>query len=429
MKLPELATLGSLLIGLQGCGTAPPVGLSPLSGAALFDDVRHYESLGVHRYGSAGADQVFDWLARELRAAGLSVTDQAFVMDRQYELRSATMRVEGQDLPVLPQWWLPPAQASFALTAPIVAQGAAQGGFARLNLRFDQGAYLHDGHRQALAAAFARQPAAVLLSIDHPSGEIFTYNVAQTDIPWPVPVILVAPRHAALLDAAQRSGRPVSVAIDGSHHSAVAGRNVIGRLDRGKGRAVVVSTPVTGWHINTCERGPGIATFLALARIARERFTDVDLVFVATAGHEIGHGGMERFLHDEAPPPAQVAAWAHLGASLACVGWRQQDGQWVSDGKLDAKARYLNASTDLAPLVQRHFESVEANRLVGPRAAIGELREVHSAGYTNFFGMAGSHSFFHTTHDTLATTRPHLLEPVARAFADALTEVSQRAAR
>jgi hypothetical protein len=244
-----------------------------------------------------------------------------------------------------------------------------------------------------------------------------------------VPVILVAPRHAALLDAAQRSGRPVSVAIDGSHRSAVAGRNVIGRLDRGKGRAVVVSTPVTGWHINTCERGPGIATFLALARVARERFTDIDLVFVATAGHEIGHGGMERFLHDEAPPPTQVAAWAHLGASLACVGWRQQDGQWVSDGKLDARARYLNASTDLAALVQRHFESIEAIRLVGPRAAIGELREVHGAGYTNFFGMAGSHSFFHTLHDTLATTRPQLLEPVARAFADALTEVAQRAPR
>ena len=81
------------------------------------------------------------------------------------------------------------------------------------------------------------------------------------------------------------------------------------------------------------------------------------------------------------------------------------------------------------PLVQWHFESVEATRLVGPRAAIGELQEVHSAGYTNFFGMAGSHRFFHTTHDTLATTRPHLLEPVARAFADALTEVAQRAAR
>jgi len=81
------------------------------------------------------------------------------------------------------------------------------------------------------------------------------------------------------------------------------------------------------------------------------------------------------------------------------------------------------------PLVQRHFESLEATRLVGPRAAIGELREVHGAGYTNLFGMAGSHSFFHTTHDSLATTRPQLLEPVAQAFADALTEVAQRAAR
>ena len=70
----------------------------------------------------------------------------------------------------------------------------ASGSFVRLTLPFDRGAYLAAQHVTALESAFARRPAAVLLTIDHPSGEIFTYNVDQKTQPWPVPVILVAPK-------------------------------------------------------------------------------------------------------------------------------------------------------------------------------------------------------------------------------------------
>ena len=174
-----------------------------------------------------------------------------------------------------------------------------------------------------LETAFARRPAAVLLTIDHPSGEIFTYNVDQKAKPWPVPVILVAPNDQPLLDRAQQSGRPVSVAVQGAWRHDVPGRNVVARLDRGQnrggGRWLVVSTPVTSWFTSSCERGPGIAGFLAMARLATTRWPDADLVFVATAGHEIGHGGMEQFLHAGAPRTDATLAWAHFGASLACL--------------------------------------------------------------------------------------------------------------
>jgi hypothetical protein len=399
-----------------------PVFADPLSGDALYADVQRYESFGPHRYGSPGAEHALAWIAEELERAGLKVSSQHFSLPRQYDFEAATLKVEGETRPVVPQWWIPERQATFALTAPIAASdsGSAPDAFVRLTLPFDRGAYLTEQHVAALGSAFARRPAAVLLTIDHPSGEIFTYNVDQKTEPWPVPVILVAPKDRPLLDSAQQSGRPVTVSVQGAWQRNVPGRNVVGRLDRGKGRWLAISTPVTSWFTSTCERGPGIAGFLAMARLAATRWPDADLVFVATSGHEVGHGGMEHFLHDGAPRPDATLAWAHFGASLACFGWRLDGGRWVTDRQVDARQRLILSSQAMEASVARRFKDVAATPLTGPRAGIGELRDVLAAGYPRFFGMAGSHTFFHTPADLAATTGPEILEPVIRAFAETL---------
>src|SRR5437763_14496337 len=77
----------------QSAAAAPPHVRDPLAGNVLYDDVRHYESFGVHRYGTAGARAALDWLAGRLLAAGLSVEQQRFSMDRQYLLEQATMTI------------------------------------------------------------------------------------------------------------------------------------------------------------------------------------------------------------------------------------------------------------------------------------------------------------------------------------------------
>ncbi|MFI5001500.1 MAG: hypothetical protein ACHQK9_16595, partial [Reyranellales bacterium] len=254
--------------------SASPATADPLSGASLYDDVRRYESFGPHRYGSPGAAKAFDWIAEELGRAGFAVSSQAFTMGRQYDFEAGSLSVEGQTVAVAPHWWIPEASANFSLSASIVTSGEASGHFVRMTLPFDRTAYLGKTHRAQLDAAFARHPAAVLLTIDHPSGEIYTYNVDQEGKPWPVPVILVAGHDKPLLDAAEQAGRPVTVSVKGRYRHDVPGRNVIGRLDRGKGRSIVVSTPVTSWFTSTCERAPGIAGFLAIARIAAARLVD-----------------------------------------------------------------------------------------------------------------------------------------------------------
>jgi hypothetical protein len=401
-----------------------PTFADPLSGAALYADVQRYDGFGPHRYGSPGAEHALAWIAEELERAGLKVSSQHFTLARQYDFESATLNVEGDTRPVVPQWWIPERQATFALAAPIAAadSGPALDAFVCLTLPFDRGAYLTNQHVAALESAFARRPAAVLLTIEHPSGEIFTYNVDQTRPPWPVPVILVAPKDRPLLDRAQQSRQPVSVSVQGAWRRDVPGRNVVGRLDRGKGRWLAISTPVTSWFTSSCERGPGIAGFLALARLAATRWPDADLVFVATSGHEIGHGGMEHFLHDGAPTPNATLAWAHFGASLACFAWRRDGERWVTDRQVDSSQRLVLTSQAMESVVMRRFKGIAATPLSGVRAGIGELRDVQGAGYRRFFGMAGSHTFFHTPADSAATTGPEILDPVVRAFTETLDD-------
>lgn len=397
---------------------------APLSGESLYADVQRYESFGTHRFGSEGAHRTFDWLAVELSRAGLTVSSQQFSVGRQYDLQDACLLVGDQRIAVTPQFWPAAAHAAFRLRAPIVATGDARGAFVRASIPYRQTSYLTDTHRVALQAAFARHPAAVLLTIEHPSDEIFVHNVDQHQDAWPVPVLLVAGKDRAVLDRAVVAGTLLDLTLEGRYRNDMAGSNVIGRLNRASGLSVVVSTPVTSWFTSTCERGPGIAAFLALARIARERLGGVDLSFVGTAGHEIGHAGMQHFIAAQAPPPDRVVAWLHLGSSLACGAWRRDAaGLFVATGRLETEGLLVNRSRSLDTPVRRHLGRLGATDRLGKDAAVGELGDVFAAAYPNFFGVAGEHAFFHTPADTSAGTAPELLEPVVRAIAAALADI------
>jgi hypothetical protein len=183
---------------------------------------------------------------------------------------------------------------------------------------------------------------------------------------------------------------------------------------------------MTGWYSCVCERGPGIANFLALARTVAAEKLPGDFVFVATAGHEIGHGGMELFLKQGAPPPQDTLVWVHFGSSNACYAWTAGPQGFVREDRVDDAVRSIVLSPSAGLLVGESFAAIKANRMIAEKQAVGELRDVHAAGYRNFFGVAGLHRFFHTPADDLRTTGPEILEPVARAFADAVRKAAER---
>ncbi|WP_179401467.1 hypothetical protein [Burkholderia guangdongensis] len=429
------AVLRSAGVAVFGIAVAlPGVAAQPAdatSGQALYADVLHFEQFGIHRFGSAGQNAALDWIADRLKSDGFTVEEQRFSVDRQYFLDDASLKVGGTTLTVMPQWWLPERAARFSLSAPIVREGDAAGKFVRVTIPYDRGAYLGARQRDAVAQAVQRHPAAVLLTIDHPSGEVFAYNVAQTDTPWPVPVILVAPKDVPMLEAAEKTGEPVTLSVNGHYEHNVPGRNIIGRLDRGKARTVVVSTPESSWFESTCERGPGIAAFLATASVAAQSLKDVNLVFVATSGHEVGHGGMEYFIRDKAPKPQDVAVWLHYGASLACYAQPADASRSSGARPINSDSRFLLMTDDVARYVEPAFKDVAAQHVTGPRASVGELRDIIGAGYSHVFGMAGLHPLFHTPFDNARMTSPDLPEPVVRAFVASLEDIvdSQRDGR
>jgi hypothetical protein len=413
-----IGMVGILMLGQPG--TAQDY----LRGAELYADVARFASFGSHRFGSPGDRATTDWIASELQTVGFAVEFQPVVLGRQYVVDRATAEVDGITVEATPFWWPPEDKASFHLAAPLAREGDVAGKILWVELPYDRGAYLGPAHRDAIAQAAARGPAAILLMIGNPGDDRFAYNVTQEDQPWPVPVMVVAGKDRAVFERAIATGAPVTFAVAGRYERNVAGRNVVARLGADKGPVIVVSTPMTGWYSCVCERGPGIANFLALARTVAAEKLPVNFVFIATAGHEIGHGGMELFLKQGAPPPRDTLVWVHFGASNACYAWTEGPQGFVRGDSVDDALRAIVLSPSAKPLVGETFAAIKATRLVVEKQAVGELRDVHAAGYPNFFGMAGLHRFFHTPADGLRTTSPEILEPVARAFAEAVRKAA-----
>src|SRR5258708_36734107 len=188
-----------------------------------------------------------------------------------------------------------------------------------------------------------------------------------------MPVIVIGGKDRAGFEGAIVSGAPVTFDVAGRYQRNVAGRNVVARLGAGKGSAIVVSTPMTGWYSCVCERGPGIANFLALARTVAAEKLPGDFVFVATAGHEIGHGGMELFLKQGAPPPQDTLVWVHLGASNACYAWTAGPQGFTRQDRVDDALRSIVLSPSATPLVGETFAALEATRLLAEGQAVAAL--------------------------------------------------------
>jgi hypothetical protein len=151
-----------------------------------------------------------------------------------------------------------------------------------------------------------------------PPGEIVAANSPRLD-PWPIPVVVVGTRDEQALTRAVEQGAEVSLLLDGRDAPWAEARNVISRLDRGKG-FIIVSTPQSGLFRCAGEQGPRIALFLGLARWVGQRRPNVNYLFVSTSGHELGGQGMRNFLRGHFPPVNEVLCWLHLGASIATWG-------------------------------------------------------------------------------------------------------------
>jgi hypothetical protein len=233
----------------------------------------------------------------------------------------------------------------------------------------------------------AKNATALVLAIDHSADGLFVSNQHSHDA-FPIPVILIAKRDLNNLVARL----PMT---SGNAQMQIGGRlvdaqsiNVVAKK-QGVGKAIVVSTPLTGWFQCGGERGPGIALWLHVASVLAK--ADRPVILLGTGSHEVGHFGMEHALAHGAPKPDEVALWVHLGASLGAT-------------KLDAQFKFRSPQALIARPTSEAFAKTHLSTnlpiyVPGTKATLGEAGQVIGAGHERFVGMSGFFPGFHTPED------------------------------
>ncbi|MGH6997773.1 MAG: hypothetical protein ACREEO_06235, partial [Phenylobacterium sp.] len=294
------------------------------------DDLARYDGFGLKASGGAGDEASGVWLAGELQALGFEVARQAIEVPY-FKARQVGLALGDTVVAAL-------AQAPVTLTAPgglsaplvrlEIAQGAeaATGAIAVARLPYGRWSTRHAGTVGKVVRAAAGQGVrALVLVTDGPTGQALALNAAP-DAAERFPILAVGSREGDLLAAAAAGGERGTLRIEGESGRRPA-FNLVGRLDRGAGREMVVSTPRSGWFGCMGERGGGVAAWLGLARWA-SRACPLDVTFVATSGHEYENHGGEVFLRSAlAPRPDVTALWVHLGAALAARDWHETEGR------------------------------------------------------------------------------------------------------
>lgn len=422
-----------ILLGAVGGGLAAPAA----SAEPWFDDAWHqsvlesYFAFGDKASGGPGDNALGEWLRAWLAGAGYACDRQVFDAPC-FDVSEATLSIEGQSVPVIPQAVVVPT-APQGLSAPLklaFGAGPLDGAIALIILPPRRWSSSADPLIAAgLANVWARGAAAALLVTTGPTGDALALNAGDEPRAPARPIAVLAPRDApAFLDAAA-DGRPGRLVLAGR-----AGRrpafNLIARLSRGAGRVLVLSTPRSGWFGCAGERGPGVAAWLAAALWLARRRDLVDVELVATSGHEYENLGGSRYLEALAPAPARTQLWVHLGANLAARDWQEIGPRILPLAGPDSQ-RFLLASADIVGPFRRAFAGqpgLEAAYPASVGSSAGELTNILRAGYARAAGLFGAHRFHHSQKDDMRCVSGDLVRPVSEALRRALAEILENPA-
>jgi len=393
-----LASLGGAV-----AAATPPSANAPKT--AIEADLLKYVGFGEKRAGGAGDNACGEWLAAELAKAGYVIEKQSFQAPF-FEATQAELVCGETKVPVYPQPIVVPTGPA-GISGPLVRvdpagrfAGSLDGAIALVDLPSARWSTMIAGPaRKPVEAAFAAGAKAVVAITNGPTGKVIALNADGRKPMFAGPVALLAPERAGPFLAAAYQRQEARLTVDGQGGTRPA-FNFVGRIDRGKGRWLAVSTPRSGWFDCAAERGPGVAVWLDLARWAAKAMPDHDLAFVCNTGHEYEYLGASEAMKQIAPPPAATRFWLHLGANVAARDWHEIPGRWEPLPNVDSQ-RFLSITPQLMPLAktifsgQIGFEAPVSSAVL----AAGELEEVIKAGYAPAAGVFGIHRFHHTAED------------------------------
>lgn len=405
--LPMAAALARIPVDLQATTAA---------------DLDKYIGFGNKQAGGPGDIACGNWLAAEIESLGFRIERQEvatpFFEPARSELTCGDVKATLWPQPIVVQ------SAADGITAPLVridragrAQAPLDGAIALVDLPFGRwSSALAKPVREPIAAAFAAGAKAAVVITNGPTGKVIALNADGRAPMFGGPVALLAPADAQpFLDAAlRRASATMIVRGNGGRRPAF---NFAGRIDRGKPRWLVVSTPRSGWYGCAGERGPGIAAWLWLARWTSEAVQSHNLAFVCNTAHEYEYLGASAALATFTPKPADTHFWLHLGANVAARDWHESIGQWRPLPSVDTQ-RFLSISPSLLPLAREVFAGhagLEAPYSSDTLTA-GELTEIVAAGYAPAAGVFGIHRYHHVADDDARCVSAASVAATAAAF-------------
>lgn len=423
MRMTRRSVMTAGAVGVAGMATTTGAGAAPVDGlplepGAIAKDLERYLSFGSKRSGGAGDEACGAWLEARLKAAGL--TPQRHAIETPF-IENETCRLtlaSGAVVPLLAQapWRLTPAAGlEGRLFSPAEGGPAVPGGIAVAALSHRR--WSSSSHAEVVAAMSAAQAAgagALILITNGPSGEALALNAPPVLPSEGQPSLaILAPHDAGPVLEALQQGQTARFLLTGETGLRPAW-NLIGRLDRGRGRWLVLSTPRSGWFTCGGERGPGVAVWLALVAWAAREMTDHDLAVIATSGHEFENHGGHQALTQVMPSPERTALWFHLGANVAARDWHEAGGELGPLPSADPQ-RFLVASQALLPAAKAAFAGQPGLEQPYPdsRGAAGELGEILKAGYPSAAGIFGGHRLHHAAIDDERALHPPLVEEAA----------------
>ena len=383
--------------------------------ARIRADLQRHASFGYKFSGGPGDLATANWIAGRLRRSGYKVEESQFPAPFFIE-RTARLTAGSASVPVVPQAPVVTTGPG-GVTAPLALVekevGDVRGRIALIVTPFGRPAALFANRGIGLTVTTAAKAGAkaVVIVTTGPSGEAVALNAPTTPF-VPIPTAVLAPKRAAALVDAAKSGATATLILDGdaTHRPS---KNLVATIQRGD-RWLVLSTPRSGWYDCVGERGTGTAAFLELADWVVHRFPDLSVFVMNTGGHEYFFAGT-KYVLGQAPPPDKTLVWTHIGATLAARDAVEKDGKLVMLDTADPRRSLMVTDRARAAAAEsfRGLSGLSDPKNIQPKR--GALSSFTDRGYTTAFAVIGVHRWFHTVEDTLERVEAKLVTPVLQA--------------
>ncbi len=346
--------------------------------------IEAYDRQGIHRTGTDVDNASAAWLLDQVKQIGLDTWLEAFALDRvdprACYVMAGGMRAEG----------VPLFDGTFTSEGGVSGPLGRPGSGATIALAdVDQAGISSEGRALADLRRGSHQAIVAVTRGAHPG--LTPMNAGSFSAPFGVPVLQVGSEHGEWLDAIARAATPIRFVAHATR-TRVEAQNVVVSV---KGRTgvdtrdlppIVVMTPRSGWWQCASERGGGLACWLESLRALAAAGAARPATFVASSGHELGHLGLESFIHRRRDLVKGAAAWVHLGANIGAAAGRAR----------------LQASDDaierLAAAAMSRAGTGEQQRVPRGTVPAGEARNIHLGG-GRYVSLLGSNPFFHSQAD------------------------------